>query len=455
MRALITLITLFCLCATASGLSIGGSLDDSAAGIATDAAVNIYVTGQTQSEDFPVINAFQPENAGGYDAFLAKFTPEGSLVYATYLGGSGYDSGRAIALDNEGHIWVTGYTHSPDFPDIGDTPLRGGGDHNDAFLAEFDTDGRLLRTALIGGTGNDDASAIAIKEDRIYIAGQTTSTDLRAENGFQETPAGQIEAFVVCTDRECSGILASTFLGGSHDDYARGIAIGPDNRVSVTGYTYSSKYRDFPVIDNVREAHVFSYDAFLTTFSPDLDEAVFSTYLGGDSGDRAEAVVVDDAGRISVTGYTYSDNFPVTDNTHSAGDADIFLTTFSPEGEILRSGYFGGEGSDLASGLALDGRQVYITGQTSSEGLLVLEATDDDLRRLMTFSAGGRGAAITVSGDMPVVAGSAPGPSGYDDVLIATPAQESPSAPVLVITGLLTAGMIRQRAIRYFSFPCL
>jgi len=172
---------------------LGGSDFDMAVGIAVDSSGNAYVTGWTQSTDFPTVNPLQTSNDGNGDAFVAKLNPAGSaLVYSTYLGGSGSDQGTGIAADTAGNAYVTGGTSSTDFPTF--NPLQGAcascaNGPSDAFVAELNAAGSaLVYSTYLGGSGGDQGLGIAVDAaGNAYVTGTTSSTDFPTVNPFQAT----------------------------------------------------------------------------------------------------------------------------------------------------------------------------------------------------------------------------------------------------------------------------
>jgi hypothetical protein len=177
---------------------LGGSGDDRGRDIAADAAGNAYVTGFTTSADFPIKNPLQAALRGAQDAFVAAFDPMGTLLYATYLGGSGGDVGRGIAVDRWGNTFVTGFTSSPDFPLVSPVQRRFAGAH-DVFVAVLHPQGRaLLAATYMGGAGDDRARGIALDPfGAAVIAGHTTSPDFAGPRGVRLGDGGRTDAFVV------------------------------------------------------------------------------------------------------------------------------------------------------------------------------------------------------------------------------------------------------------------
>src|ERR1022692_2585480 len=225
---------------------LGGSEWDRGNGIAVDGSGNAYVTGFTASTDFPAMNPIQPVNGGGDDAFVAKLNPTGSaLVYSTYLGGSGNDTGSGIAVDNSGNAYVAGYTSSTNFPTMSPLQLAYGGGDSDAFVAKLNPTGSaLVYSTYLGGSGEDQGGGIAVDNlGNAYVTGGTGSTDFPTMNAAQATYGGDTDAFVAMLNPTGSALVYSTYLGGSSDDDGYGIAEDSAGNAYVTGGTGST---DFP-----------------------------------------------------------------------------------------------------------------------------------------------------------------------------------------------------------------
>lgn len=208
----------------------GGQTSDGVFGVAFDPGGGVVVTGGTNSSDFPVL---QPvfTHAGGHDAFISKFTASGSLAWSTYLGGSGNDSGQAVAVDAAGTAFVVGSTASGDFPLSGPpTGVNGG---LDAFVATLSPTGAIHHARRYGGSGVDQARAVAVNATGVYVAGQTTSTDFPLLRPAQFTNAGNRDAFVLML--RDTQLVYSTYVGTNGNDDAFGLAVDGVGRAMVTG----------------------------------------------------------------------------------------------------------------------------------------------------------------------------------------------------------------------------
>ncbi len=358
---------------------LGGGGDDYGDRIAVDGSGNVYLTGYTTSTDFPTVSASQPTYRGGtFDAFVTKINASGNaLVYSTYLGGSGADSGNAIAVDGSGNVYLTGTTSSINFP-TSEYPvqnLNAGG--SDAFVSKIDASGTLVYSTYLGGNGDDYGFGIAADTFRnIYVTGRTKSTDFPGPKTIQSTPfpsvgGGYWDAFVAKID--ASGtfpyltLVYSTYLGGDYGEDGYAIAVDSSQNVYITGTTHST---NFPTVNSIQASNAGASDCFVTKINPAGSTFVYSTYLGGNFDDVCEGIAVDGSGNVYITGSTISANFPTSNpiQINNAGLVDVFVTKINPAGSALvYSTYLGGSGEDQSRGIAVDGSgNVYLAGSTSS-----------------------------------------------------------------------------------------
>jgi len=223
---------------------LGGSSNDTASGIAVDGSGNAYIAGQTQSPNFPVRSAYQTNKAGSGDAFVVKLSAAGAFVFSTHLGGKSVDSAKAIALDAQSNIYLTGSTYSIDFPTSSGAFQRTKSGEYDAFVTKMNSAGTaLVWSTYLGGAESDEGTAIAVDASGIpYVAGFTASSNFPMSNACQSSFGGLRDAFVAVLTSTGSALQYSTYLGGSGDDRAQAAAVGGSS-VYVAGYTLST---DFP-----------------------------------------------------------------------------------------------------------------------------------------------------------------------------------------------------------------
>jgi hypothetical protein len=349
--------------ATGNGLVyctyIGGSGDDRATGIALGTDGSAYVTGFTQSKNFPVRSPLQSKLAGGQNAFVLKLSPSGNaLLFSTYLGGSSSDAAYGIALDGSGNAYVVGDTTSANFPATGFQSTNRGG--QDVFIAKLSADGSsLLYSTYLGGYTTDHGAAIAVDTSgNAYVTGYTLSTDFPLANALQPRIAGMQAAFVSKLNASGKALLFSTYLGGTSSPYGYpqtgyGITVDAQGSAYVAGVTSAP---DFPLLNPLQSSLRGSTDAFVTKLSASGSLA-YSTYVGGASTDAGTSIAVDSGGNAFVAGYTYSSDLPVVGGfqSQSGGNYDAFLVELNAAGSaIVYSTYLGGNGSDAATAVALD-----------------------------------------------------------------------------------------------------
>jgi len=221
---------------------IGGSNFDQFQGIAVDSTGAAWVAGYTSSTDFPVVSAVQPTSGGGQDAVVLKLSPSGVPVFSTYLGGSSTDQANGVAVDSSKNAYVTGYTSGafPTTPSVFQSANNGG---SDVFVAKFSSTGTELYATLMGGTGNDTGQAIAADAGgNAYVTGSTSSSTIpnAPSGGAYTTNAGGGDAFVVKVNSTGTELLYFTFLGGTAVDQGNAIAVDTTGDAYIGGYTAST-----------------------------------------------------------------------------------------------------------------------------------------------------------------------------------------------------------------------
>ncbi|MDB6035888.1 MAG: uncharacterized protein JWM16_6226 [Verrucomicrobiales bacterium] len=369
---------------------LGGSGEDFGYGIAVDSSRNIYLTGSTDSPNFPRTNAFQASLSGtlGYsDSFLVKLNPGGTdLLYATYFGADAIESGNAIAVDNAGNAYIGGDTYSEaNFPKTTTRFQSLAGGSQDGFVAKFNTTlsgaASLVYASWLGGSDDDRVNGIAIDSSgNAYVAGETyhydssTASDFPVSNALYPTFGGGIsDGFIAKINPSGSAKVFCTFIGGAGDDYGWDIGVDSANNVYVVGETGSTNFVTTAGGAQTNFGFGFTDGYFLKLSSNGLS-LMYSTFLGGTLEDSATALAVDPKGIAYITGYTISINYPVTPDgfrTSSQGQQDAFLSVVNPAltGPIslVYSTYFGGPNDEQGMGVAVDSAgSAYISGTTSS-----------------------------------------------------------------------------------------
>jgi len=360
---------------------LGGSNSDLGNGIAIDSSGNAYVTGFTNSTNFPTKTAFQDtlKSISGGNAFVTKLNPTGTaLVYSTYLGGSGVsgDAGNGVAVDDDGYAYVTGYTYSSNFPTTsGVVQSMFIATNSMGFVTKFNPSGMTLDySTYLGGSNDNIGNGIAADTSgNAYVTGFTNSTNFPTTVGvFQSTIHG-ISGNIFVTQLNSTGtaFVYSTYLGGSAIDVGNAIAVDGGGNAYVTGYTESP---NFPTTSGAyQSAAGGNLDVFVTKLNSSGMTLDYSTYLGGSGSDEGYGIAIDSGGNAYVTGYTESSNFPTTSGAYqtaflgSGGSSNAFMTKLNSSGTALDySTYLGGTGAppgDQGNGIAVDSNgNVYVAG---------------------------------------------------------------------------------------------
>ena len=391
---------------------LGGSASDGAIGLEADSEGNVVVVGDTNSPNFPATEGLDTTYAGQYDVFVAKYSPSGQLLWATYLGGAGDDRGYGIAVDSNNDIVVTGDTSSADFPTTGgfETEHKGGYDpfvtklsasgqvvwssflegssrnmdfgygattdasnnifvtgcsNGNAFVTKITAAGERQWTAVLEGSGDDWGFAIDLAPSGdIFVTGVTNSADFPAANGFDPSYNGGIsDAFIAKIDANGSPVWAS-FLGGVGEDRGYDVKVDAASNVYVTGYTYSY---NLPTPGGFDRLYVAG-EAFVAKITPDL-QLGWSSFIGGSGEDWGFGLRLDSHGNLIVTGGTRSADFQTPggfDKTHN-GLRDAFVAKITPSARLVWSTYLGGSNHDFADDIALDSAgNVLLAGSTAS-----------------------------------------------------------------------------------------
>jgi len=367
----------------------GGTGEDIPLAMVLDSSNNIYLTGTTDSTDFPTAgSSVQTAGAGSniISAFVLELNPglssgTSSLVYSSYLGGTtGNQSANGIALDSGGNIYVIGSTKATDFPVTASAYQSALNGLQDAFLSKISpASSTLAYSTYLGGELEDDGRGIAIASNgQVYFAANTNSTQFPlAGASYGSSLAGNYDIIIGAMDMTQSGsgsLVYATYFGGSDNDVVRKLALDASGNLLLTGYTLSS---DFPVTqDAIQPAYGGNGDAFILVVNPANPAfLLYSSYLGGADGEVGFDIAADAAGFLYVTGYTISANFPTTVDAPQPGwgrGIDVFVTKLQRGVAGLAglqwSTYFGGTGahSGLALVVGLDGT-IYVAGYAGSQ----------------------------------------------------------------------------------------
>ena len=365
---------------------LGGSADEAAHALAIDGLGSVYVTGWTASSNFPTTEgAYNGLPRGNSDVFVSKLAPDlSSLLASTYLGGGKADSGKALAIDDSGNVYVAGFTVSNEFPTTPgayDADCGTDGDCNnhvysDVFVSKLNSGlSTLLGSTYLGGGLDESAEAIAIDSaGNVYVTGWTVSSDFPTTSGAFDTTfnstGGRSDVFVSKLTSDLTQLLASTFLGSDGTEYGYALAIDGSNSIYVAGATLSAT---FPTTDGAYDATCGGRDAFISKFDNALANLIASTCLGGSGWQLAFALGHDADGNVYVAGTTGSSDFPVTPSSYDGtyhGGGDVFVSKFASNLATLKaSTYLGGNSYEGAYALAVDSSRgiCVVVGYTWSE----------------------------------------------------------------------------------------
>jgi RHS repeat-associated protein len=308
---------------------LGGSFTDAGFGLALDPTGSVAITGYTTSTNFPTQSPRQAALGGSSDAFVAKLNAGGTaLTYSTYWGGSANDQGADIAMDSSGNAYITGRTQSTNFPTAAPRQSASGGGE-DAFVTKFNSAGTtVVYSTYLGGNNDDIGTAIAVDSaNQAYVAGFTASTTFPTQAPLQGANAGNTDAFVTKFTANGAALIYSTYLGGGSNDSALDLAVIPSGAATVVGETESDTFPVSDNAIQNRLAGFM--DGFITQLTANGAARTFSSYLGGGEeavAESARAVALDSIGAALVTGYTDDTSFPTANPLQrDQGGRDAFV----------------------------------------------------------------------------------------------------------------------------------
>ena len=388
---------------------LGGSSGEYATGVRLDTIDDPIVVGSTSSTNFPVTDGSSLHGTS-QDVFVTMMDFDGSgLVFSTIFGGSSTDMARDVALDDNDAIYVTGQTNSSDFPVLGGYPFTSQNPSKQSgFLTRLSPLGVITYSTLIRGSnpysaGTESGSSVtAVAPGKVFVGGSTTSTDFLVYGSpIQSTLHGTQDGFLWAVNTNLTGtssLTYSTFLGGSGIESINGVSYffgDLGDEIFITGTTDSS---DFPVsqLGAYQSSLAGGTDGFFGAIVLPLvggpPQVQYMTYLGGSGQDIPERVKALSRAVVCVTGYTASGNFPLVtpyQGTYGGGAYDAFVTFFDTtvlgSSSVIYSTYLGGSQADFAYGASVDlGNGFYIVGTTSSANFPMV----DPIPGLGTFQGG-------------------------------------------------------------------
>ena len=381
------------------GYNSDRSYDPNIFDMVIDRQNNVFVTGYTDNDDFPVTeNAFDQECAGE-EGFVTKFNSDlNNMLTSTFIGASDGDRAHGLAIDNNGNVYVTGQTDNPVSEAFDGTPFPTSPDAYDtnpghflktkAFVMLLDSNlETMLAGTLLGYNGDlneydylldDCATEITIDANGdIVVSGTTESAAFPISAGSVDTTfQGESEVFIAKFDPNLQRLIASTFLGGLNDEKPNDLAIDSNNEIVVAGWTLSS---DFPVINGSYDASYNLYeDGFVTKLDSSLTQMIASTYIGGGGADQVNDIFIQTDGAILLAGGTGSEDFPTTPdchddsyngrNSHDFYEGDGFITILDNSlATCQASTFLGGSHYDHNSSILVNNEDLIVAGETWSD----------------------------------------------------------------------------------------
>lgn len=385
-------------------LFLDGYGHDLATGLALDSAGDVWLTGWTDSADFPVVEPMDGTLTGFRDAFLMKVDADnGAILYSTYLGGDYAEKSNDIVIDADDRIYLTGSTGSTDFPVTEDAyrPVPGFPEYfyEDGFITVLNPEGnQILYSTYFGGTHDDEGQRIALDgAGNIIVVGNTNADDIPLVGAFDTTPN---DLFIFKLSTDGSTVLYGSYLGGNDIDRLTGMVADPAGNVYLTGPTRSPDFpttagsfqEDFAGQINGCEvpfgADYNCEDFFVCKISTTGQGMLWGTYLGGDTVDEPKDIAIDPQGNAYVAGYTYSADFPQGEIDFGA---EIVVCKIDQEGQNLAFTFALDSGSaNRGNGIAVDADGVVVFSGTLGVPASILVGRLD------------QGAILSSAGDIPV-----------------------------------------------------
>ncbi|MFX1560813.1 MAG: hypothetical protein ACFFBL_09510, partial [Promethearchaeota archaeon] len=353
---------------------LGGSSWDWAHNLAVKDGY-VYITGYTESSDFPTINAYDSTHNGDKDCFVTKFSPDGQFLnYSTYIGGTSADEAWSIVVDS-GYAYITGDTYSSDYPTFSAYDSTHNGFY-DCFVTKLSIDGLSLdHSTFLGATWDDLSRSIAVENGYVYVTGYTYSTNFPTSLAYDPSHSGgDTDCFLTKFSTDLLSLVYSTYIGGTSEEEAHALVV-EGGYVYITGFTDSD---DFPTANEYDSIHNGGQDIFLTIFAPSGISLVYSTFFGGAYDDEANDLAVE-GNFVYLTGLTHSADFPIY-NAHDwtlDGPYDCFVSKLAIDGRsLISSTFLGGSHYDIGEGIFVDRGYVYIAGFTQSDDFPMVNAYD-------------------------------------------------------------------------------
>lgn len=352
----------------------GGADYDDMVGIEHDGYGNIYVIGSTNStSNIATAGSHQSTIGGNSDAYFAKFHESGTLIWATYYGGTGNDYGKGIAIDTADRVYLAGRTQSTsDIATSGsyqDTKAGTAASY-DVFVVKFDTAGQREWGTYYGGTGQDGSQHINIDADgfgNIYLTGNTQSANgIATQGAFQEVRPGGHDAFLAKFS-ESGNLSWATYIGGTGGDYGSSLTTDIEGNIYLLGYSASA---GMATANAHQTSNAGADDVLLVKFDS-AGVRIWATYYGGTNIDWGYAIRGDDSCNIYVAGTSVSTSGISTPQSHQpvygGGSQDGFVVKFDSAGQVQWATYAGGSSHDVCMDIHIGPTgNSYVLGYTSS-----------------------------------------------------------------------------------------
>jgi hypothetical protein len=368
---------------------IGGTMTDTITAVASDSHGLLYAVGYTNNSDIAFTpGALQVSNNGSNDVIALVIDPTqsgaNSLLYLTYFGGSRDETATALAIDSAGQMYIAGTTSSSDLPMAGNSvqttykiSTTASVFLPEAFVAVISPNNALVYSTYYGGTGGDRPYGIGVDaQGNIYVGGTTESTDFPATaSAFQTALSGTSDAFFFKINPNSSVVGYATYLGGEDLDDGRGMAVSP---AGLVYFAISTLSQQFPLVGTPYQKTLLGFEnlaiGVMDMTQTGSSSLLYSTYLGGSTLDEVRHIALDPSGRLLITGWTLSSDFPTTAKSFAPsapGMAVAFVTRLkllgTPAQFLDYSTFLGGTGGDVAYGIASDSAGlIYVAGYTLS-----------------------------------------------------------------------------------------
>jgi len=348
---------------------------------------DVYITGRTYSDDFPLVNPLQATLNGTDDSYVLKMNPTcDQLLYSTFLGGSKEEDWSRIAVDTAGYICVSGITTSSDFPTVNPYSSELNGGQFDGFVTKYYPAGdAMVYSTYIGGRQDEELECMGVTKDgEVVVAGLTHSDDYPMVNSLYPcliNPDALIDAIITKFSSDGSYLIFSTYISGTQDEWFEDLVLDDDGNIYVVG---GMETTDFEIVNSFQPDHcpiapeTKGSDMFVAGVSAAGDEVLFAGFLCGSYDDYGTSIDLGPDGSIYVTGVAESNDFTLASPIDATfdGESDMVLARISPDGtQLIYSTYFGGSDDDYKPHVGAGNDDcVHITGSTYSDDIPMVNA---------------------------------------------------------------------------------